>query len=402
MPARRSQGDGSVFFDHQGSTCTEERKAAGKRQHTRCSGVWVGSISLGLDPVTRKRSRRKVSGATKTECKNKLDELRDTQRKTGTVTRGDLTVEHVVLSLLAHPPAGWKSPVTVDTNRAHGDRIIKAIGKSKMATLKPTAVEDMLRKMVADGYSASTTGRTRSILALAIRRAQRDGLVGRNAAELADAAGGSRRESRSMTMDEISKLLASQLTVFWRAWITAALQLGLRPGELGALRWEHVSFDDGVVRVRNSMRRSGSGDLKTTESWRTLELPAAATDALRALRKLQNKHRLAAGESYADRGLVFANEVGRPLCRDSIRTGLASCCKKAGVPAYTPREMRHSFVSVLSDSGVDIEVISDAVGHVNSTITRTTYRHQIADKIEATASTWNAIGSRLGLPAAGE
>jgi len=32
---------------------------------------------------------------------------------------------------------------------------------------------------------------------------------------------------------------------------------------------------------------------------------------------------------------------------------------------------------VLSDSGVDIEKIADAVGHVNSTVTKAVYRHQI-------------------------
>lgn len=45
-----------------------------------------------------------------------------------------------------------------------------------------------------------------------------------------------------------------------------------------------------------------------------------------------------------------------------------------------PREQRHSFVSVLSNAGVDIEEIADAVGHINSTVTKAVYRHQIADE----------------------
>ncbi|MGB6570565.1 MAG: tyrosine-type recombinase/integrase, partial [Trebonia sp.] len=56
-----------------------------------------------------------------------------------------------------------------------------------------------------------------------------------------------------------------------------------------------------------------------------------------------------------------------------------------------PRELRHTFVSVLSDSGVDIEHIADAVGHVNSTITKTVYRHQIADKVTVAATAMDAI-----------
>ena len=45
---------------------------------------------------------------------------------------------------------------------------------------------------------------------------------------------------------------------------------------------------------------------------------------------------------------------------------------------WTPREMRHSFVSLLSDSGVPIEHIARLVGHAGgSPVTETVYRKQI-------------------------
>ena len=48
-------------------------------------------------------------------------------------------------------------------------------------------------------------------------------------------------------------------------------------------------------------------------------------------------------------------------------------------------------MSVLSDSGVDIEQIADAVGHVNSTVTKAVYRHQIADEITSAATVMDSI-----------
>jgi integrase len=45
--------------------------------------------------------------------------------------------------------------------------------------------------------------------------------------------------------------------------------------------------------------------------------------------------------------------------------------------AWSPREMRHSFVSVLSDSGVPLEEISRLVGHNSTEVTETVYRKQI-------------------------
>nr|WP_318527639.1 tyrosine-type recombinase/integrase [Microbispora cellulosiformans] len=53
--------------------------------------------------------------------------------------------------------------------------------------------------------------------------------------------------------------------------------------------------------------------------------------------------------------------------------------KKAGLneKEWTPREMRHSFVSLLSASGVPIENISRLVGHSNTRVTETVYRKQL-------------------------
>ncbi|WP_271220505.1 hypothetical protein [Streptosporangium carneum] len=53
--------------------------------------------------------------------------------------------------------------------------------------------------------------------------------------------------------------------------------------------------------------------------------------------------------------------------------------EKAGLRGtdWTPREMRHSFVSLPSDSGVPIEDISRRAGHRNTVLTETVYRKQI-------------------------
>ena len=44
---------------------------------------------------------------------------------------------------------------------------------------------------------------------------------------------------------------------------------------------------------------------------------------------------------------------------------------------WTPRELRHTFVSVLSDDGMLIEQISQLAGHSETATTETVYRHQI-------------------------
>ena len=71
--------------------------------------------------------------------------------------------------------------------------------------------------------------------------------------------------------------------------------------------------------------------------------------------------------------------VGTELDAHNVRRGFRAAIKKAGLsPAdWTPRELRHSFVSLLSDNGVSIEDIADLCGHSGTSITEKVYRHQL-------------------------
>ena len=350
---------------------------------------------LGRDPETGRRSRRKVSAATKTECREKLDGLREEKRRTGTVGRRDITVERVVRDRLASPPPTVRSPITRRVHEDHAARIIAALGKVKLVSLTPSQVERFLRKMADDGYAIKTIRDTRSLLAGAIRRAERDGLVGRNAALLADLPAGSRKRSSAMTLAQIGQLLGCGLSPWWRAYISVGVMCGLRPGELLGLRWEDVDFAAKVIRIRHALQDQEGllllADLKTDRSRRTLVMPAAVAAALRALRTQQAADKLRLGSIYTDQGFVFCRADGRPARRQSVYAGFRRCCKRAGIGEFHPHELRHTHVSVLSDAGVDMEVIADSVGHVNSTVTRTVYRHQLADTVARAAAAMDQI-----------
>jgi integrase len=56
-----------------------------------------------------------------------------------------------------------------------------------------------------------------------------------------------------------------------------------------------------------------------------------------------------------------------------------------------PREIRHTFVSILSDSDVPLETIADLVGHKGTFVTERVYRHQLKPVITTGATTMNAI-----------
>ena len=383
MSQRSRKGGGTVFWD-EGRGCY-----TGQLSHYDAAG---------------NRKRPKVHSATKAECWKKLDDLRAELKKTGSVAPRDLTVGDLINDLLVHPPADWKSPLTLINRRNYAARITMALGKVKVARLTVAQVERFLADAAAEGLSADTMRRLRSTLRLAIRRAERDGKATRNVAALAEIPAAPRRQSRSMNLDQIRALLGLDLTTWWRAYLTCAVMCGLRPGELLGLRWEDVDFKAGVLRVRKCLKAlpdPATGkrvlvleELKTERSKRTIRMPGQVVAAVLALRKEQAAARLKLGAAYDVRGLaiVFGDGAGAPKWPQDVRSHFQTLCGRAGIGAgWTPREQRHTFVSVLSDSGVDIEQIADAVGHVNSTVTKAVYRHQIADEITSAATVMDSI-----------
>ena len=64
---------------------------------------------------------------------------------------------------------------------------------------------------------------------------------------------------------------------------------------------------------------------------------------------------------------------------------------------WTPRELRHSFVSILSDAGIPVEQIAQLVGHSGTTVTELVYRHQLRPVIQTGAT----VMDRLFAPGSG-
>jgi integrase len=71
--------------------------------------------------------------------------------------------------------------------------------------------------------------------------------------------------------------------------------------------------------------------------------------------------------------------LGTALWAGNVRRSFRAILTAAGLNSadWTPRELRHSFVSLMSDAGVPIENIARLVGHTGTTTTESVYRKQI-------------------------
>jgi integrase len=266
-------------------------------------------------------------------------------------------------------------------------------------------VHDVHRALtvLAKDRSSATVAIAHNALTRAIRHAEARDIVRRNVSALTDAPKGQDgRPSKALTLDQAKKLIktVSDLRKYrLGAYISLCLQTGIRTEEARALTWEHVDLDGQPnakppippsVAVWHSVRQHG--DTKTRKSRRTLGLPLAAAEVLRAHRELQAKDRLTAGGAWQDHGLVFCTRAGAQLDAANIRRQFRDITDAAGLGrGWTPRELGHTFVSLLSASGTPVEEIARLAGHSSTRTTEVIYRRELRPVLTRGAEAMDAI-----------
>jgi integrase len=383
---RRGRGEDSIYWDE-------------------AKGRYVGAVSLGYS-ASGARVRKKVMGRTKTEVREKLRELH-AQVESGVRPRRHYTVNDALDDWLENGLDGL-APATLTVYR---NTIAKAL-REELSTVELTkltagAVQKALAN-IASGRSTRTVQMAHNVLVRAIRHAERDDLVGRNVAALVKPPKGQRggRPSKSLTLEQAVALMAAARGTRLEAYIVLSLLSGLRTEEARALRWDHVvawvggqwvtvpeaGFDHEQVAVFVWRAERAGGDTKTPESRRTLALPRKCVEALREHRVHQAQDRLAAGPLWQDHGLVFASAVGTPMDDHNVRRMFRAITEEAGLgTGWVPREMRHTFVSLLSARGVPVEAIALLAGHNQTSTTELVYRHQIVPALTRGAEVMDQI-----------
>jgi integrase len=359
----------------------------------------VGSVSLGYGP-DGKRIRRKVFGKTRQEVRDRLKALHK-EMDAGVKSSKTYTVREAVEDWLREGLDGTSERTRTLYEGLLGP-LLDAIGARPLRDLSAGDVRSGLGKL-ADRYSTRSLQITRLSLERAIRHAEADDLVGRNVAALVKAPQGrSGRPSRSFTLEEAKVLLAAADGTRLHAYVVLSVLVGIRTEEARALRWDHVVtwVDDsagwqpittaGFDPAWRSERHGG--DTKTEKSRRTLALPHRCVEALRQHMEQQERDRLSAGELWQEHGLVFASRVGTPLSANNVIRAFRIVTKKAGLGEdWVPREMRHTFVSVLSANGVPVESIALLAGHERTATTESVYRHEIRPALTQGAEVMDKI-----------
>lgn len=175
--------------------------------------------------------------------------------------------------------------------------------------------------------------------------------------------------------------------------VAFAAYTGARRGEVLALRWSDVHFEQRSVTISRSITERLEFKAPKNDRSRTITMPETLCAILRTHHAAQAKERLALGSAYQNADLVFAHADGSPIDPWNFGRAVLDCVKRSGVTPITLHGLRDTHASLCAQAGVPIEVVSQRLGHASIGVTVERYLHVYKDR-DADAA--DAFGRLVG------
>lgn len=177
--------------------------------------------------------------------------------------------------------------------------------------------------------------------------------------------------------------------------ISIALYTGCRAGEIIALKWSDVDFEERIININKSMKLDMDnnfvlGTTKTKKN-RIVPIPLPLFEILKRHRLYQKENKLKLGREYIDSDFVCTYVNGRLVTNTTIGC-LNRLMKNKGIEFYM-HKFRHTFATNAVAAGVNVKVLQEILGHTKIETTMKYYVNvdnaQKLDAAEIIAATFS-------------
>lgn len=223
----------------------------------------------------------------------------------------------------------------------------------------------------------------------ALGQAVKMDLIKKNPAKHVEVPKTKKYQAEVYTPEEVQTLLENVMDTDMEVPIALLVGLGLRRGEVLALRWQDVDLKRGKVCIRRNMVRVNKEiifkDPKTETSNREIELPSTLLKLLQRERKRYLTNKLKMGEQFEDNDLVVCWDDGKCINPDTLSQKFRRLIERIGLKHIRLHDLRHTNATLMLEYGVNIKVAQQRLGHASISTTMGIYSH-VTEKVEKEAA----------------
>ena len=373
---KRANGEGSVY----------RRKSDGR---------WVGSLSLPDG------TRKVFYGKKQSEVIAKLDEAATDLRRGMLAVGSNTTLQEYLENWLenVHKPT-IRLSTYLNYRKLLKNYLVPGLGKVKIHRLTPQQVQGFYSQKMSEGLAPKTVNNIHGVLHKSLDNAVKWNILPRNVCDAVTPPRIPRKEKNVLTKQQAHTLLEEVKAHRLEALLTLAITTGMREGELLALHWQDINFEDHSLQVKRAVsyfKEYGyvESEPKTAKSRRTIKLPVFVVDILIRHKVQQEEQRRQVGSAWIDKGLLFTNAQGYYFSSSTLRKVFRRFLVSIGLPHMRFHDLRHSAATILLAMKVHPKVVQEILGHSQITMTLDVYSHALPSMQEDVTKQWD---SEFGKP----
>lgn len=317
----------------------------------------------------------------------------------------DITLDQYFDFWVSTYAVGKRKATTITNYRSYYNTYIKGkLGKKKLAKVTKVDCQLVFNQLIEDDKSHSTMANLKSCLSKIFECAIDDEIMTRNPVMNIDLPKGKIKERTAVSDLDIQRFMeyvkgSSDYSIHYSLFVLM-FNTGVRVGELAALTWNDIDFDNNTIKINKTVNRYRKKDHGftvgiSTPKNRTSIRTVVINDIVR---KSLLKHRLQSVEDadyqvpYVSEsgkitgqcsGFVFLNSHGHiytePVVRNIIKSIVEShnkeCDPQNKISYFCPHMVRHTFTTLAYESGANPKVVSKILGHKNTNVTMEVYTH---------------------------
>lgn len=212
-------------------------------------------------------------------------------------------------------------------------------------------------------------------------------------------------DARVLTRDEQKKFVKVIKGATYEILFLTALNTGLRIGELLALTWDDLSFENKEITVTKQMTYTKDQTTKkyankitspkTKAGTRVVPVPEFLIPRLKELRVKELEKKMRLQNKYADLNLVFCAKLGGYLAFSSVRTSLDTILKESNIEHFKVHSLRHTYATRLFELGEQPKTVQTLLGHNDISMTLNVYTHVLKNISAISAGKMDTLHNEL-------